>query len=165
MKGKKVLTTLAALLAIGAVVSLAFRYLQVPREQACAFCERPLHKATAYRVSLGDQVKTACCPRCGMHSAIDHPDAVRQAWAADLISGETVPAQSAYYVEGGDIEYCTVHQAPVQREPEGVSIRAYDRCLPTLVAFKFQVEAERYRAQHGGRVLNYTEAMASVQHH
>ncbi len=163
MNRKKILTALGALFAIGAVVFLAYRYEQEQKDQACAFCERPLHKATAYRVSIGDQVKTACCPRCGMHYAVDHPGAVRQAWAADLNSGETVPATSAYYVAGGDVEYCTVRQAPVQREPQGVSVRAYDRCLPTMVAFKSRVEAEAYSAQHGGRILTYNEALNSVQ--
>lgn len=51
----------------------------------------------------------------------------------------------------------------VEREPQGVAVRAYDRCLPTLVAFKTRSEAEDYRKQHGGRVLTFAEAMKSVQ--
>ncbi len=165
MKTREIVTSLVGLLALGVVVFVAYRYEQKPKEQACAFCERALHKETVYRLSLSDHVKTACCPRCGMHYSVDHPGAVRQAWATDLNSGETVPAQSAYYVEGGDVEYCTVHQAPVQREPQGVSVRAYDRCLPTLVAFKSPNEAQAYSAQHSGHVLNYTQAMESVGRH
>jgi hypothetical protein len=49
------------------------------------------------------------------------------------------------------------------REPQGVSMREYDRCLPTLVAFKTPQEAETYQQQHGGRVLSYSQALARVQ--
>jgi hypothetical protein len=42
-------------------------------------------------------------------------------------------------------------------------VREYDRCLPTLVAFKTAQEAEAFQQRHGGRVLNYTQALASVR--
>jgi hypothetical protein len=48
------------------------------------------------------------------------------------------------------------------REPNGVSMRDYDRCLPTLAAFKTPQEAEAYQQQHGGRVLTFAQALASV---
>ena len=51
----------------------------------------------------------------------------------------------------------------MEREPEGVRVRVYDRCLPTLVAFATRDEAETYRQQHGGRILTYTEAVESVR--
>jgi hypothetical protein len=85
------------------------------------------------------------------------------AWATDVNTGESVVAESATYVEGGDVQYCTHGDRPVAREPHGVSMREYDRCLPTLVAFKTPQEAEAYRQQHGGRVLSYFQALASVR--
>jgi hypothetical protein len=51
----------------------------------------------------------------------------------------------------------------MMREPHGASTRKYDRCLPTLVAFKTAQEAEAYQEHHGGRVLSYTQALASVR--
>jgi hypothetical protein len=86
-----------------------------------------------------------------------------QAWATDVNTGESVAAESATYVEGGDVQYCTHGDQPMTREADGVSIRTYDRCLPALVAFKTPQEAETYQQQHGGRVLNYEQALASVQ--
>jgi len=39
----------------------------------------------------------------------------------------------------------------------------YDRCLLMLVTFKTRAEAETYQKEHGGRVLNYAQAVQSVK--
>jgi len=98
-----------------------------------------------------------------MHYALNHPGKVQKAWATDMNSGQLVSAETAYYDEGGNINYCAAHGEAVQRQPQGVSVRDYDRCLPTLVAFKTRAEAEIYQKEHSGRVLNYAEALQSVK--
>lgn len=165
MKPRETLITLVVLLAIGLTSYWAYRYEQ-RRETAgmCPFCDRMVHPVTAYRLKVGDHVVAACCPRCGMHAQVNQ--AVGKggmAWATDVNTGESVPAESATYVEGGDVQYCTHGDQPITRAPHSVSTREYDRCLPTLVAFKTPQEAEAYQQQHGGRVLSYTEALASVR--
>ena len=165
MKPRNMIVTLVALLAIGVTSFWAFRYEQ-RRERAgmCPFCDRMVHSATAYRIKVGNRVVEACCPRCGMHAQVNQRQATNGiAWATDLNTGESVPAESAVYVEGGDVQYCTHGDQPVTRQPHGVSVREYDRCLPTLVAFKTPQEAEAYQKQHGGRVLSYSQALESVR--
>lgn len=163
MKVKETLITLVALVAIGGASYLAYRYESKPNPNFCNVCNRGLHAGMTYRVEVGGHTEVTCCPRCGMHYAIAHAQDTKQAWATDLDSGKLLPAEKAYYNEGGDIEYCTMGETPVAREPHGISEREYDRCLPTLVAFQTQEEAEAYRAVHGGRVLTYTQAMESVR--
>ena len=162
MRAREIVITLVALLAIGVTSFFAYRYEQ-RRETAelCPFCDRVVHPATAYHVRIGNHTMAACCPRCGMHAQVQgNPGA---ASATDVNTGERVPAESATYVEGGDVQYCTHGDQPITREAQGVSVREYDRCLPTLVAFKTPQEAEAYQQQHGGRVLSYTQALASVR--
>ena len=157
--------TLVALLAIGVTSFFAYRYEQ-RRDTAgmCPFCDRMVHPITAYRLKVGERLVAACCPRCGMHAQVNQKDGKPvAAWATDVNTGESVAAESATYVEGGDMQYCTHGDHPMTREPHGVSMREYDRCLPTLVAFKTQPEAEAYQQQHGGRVLSYSQALASVR--
>jgi hypothetical protein len=99
-----------------------------------------------------------------MHAQVNQSQGIPgAAWATDINTGESVSAESATYVEGGDVQYCTHSDDPMTREPHGVSVREYDRCLPTLVAFKTPQEAEVYQQQHGGRVLSYSQAIASVR--
>ena len=165
MKARDIVVTLVALLAIGVTSFFAYRYEQ-RRETAgmCPFCDRMVHPVTAYRLKVGDHVVAACCPRCGMHAQVNQEQGKPvQAWATDVNTGESVAADSATYVEGGNVQYCTHGDQPMTREPHGVSMRQYDRCLPTLAAFKTTQEAETYQQQRGGRVLSYSQALASVQ--
>jgi hypothetical protein len=163
VRAKSFLVTVAALVAIVGVSLLAYRW-EVPRKPAiCQVCGRDIPKQTAYRMDTAAGTIETCCPSCAMHYVLNHPGTVRQAWATDFGSGHTIPAKSAYYDEGGDVQYCTARHPPVERGPQGVRMRVYDRCLPTLVAFKTQQEAQAYQQQHGGRILSYTQALASVR--
>jgi hypothetical protein len=163
MKLRDTLVTLLALAAIGLATYFAYRYETRPNPNVCHICDRPIHRGMAFLVRTDGHTEHACCPRCGMHYALSHPGKVKKVWATDLNSGESIPAEAAFYDEGGNIDYCAAHGKAVQRQPQGVSVREYDRCLPTLVAFKTPGEAEAYHKEHGGRVLNYAEAVQSVR--
>jgi hypothetical protein len=165
MKTREIVVTLVALAAIGVTSFFAYRYEQKGETAGmCPFCDRMVHPVTAYRLKVNGHVVAACCPRCGMHAQVNQEQGKAEAaWATDVNTGESVAAESATYVEGGDVQYCTHGNQPMTRQPHGVSIREYDRCLPTLAAFKFPQEAETYQQQHGGRVLSYEQALASVR--
>ncbi len=163
MKGKETLITLLALVAIGLTSYVAYRYERRPDPQLCAICNRAVHGGMSYRLEVSGHTEYACCPRCGMHYQMQNGKAVQQAWATDLATGQKIPAAEAYYDEGGDIQYCTHGASSVQRGEEGAMVRGYDRCLPTLVAFKDHAQAEAYQKVHGGRVLTYDQAMESVR--
>jgi hypothetical protein len=163
MKWKDAAVSLGAIGVITTLGLWAFLSVSRPPADLCRVCERGLHKGVTYRIELEQATEDACCPRCGMHYQFEHPGAAKKAWATDLNSGKFIPAGSAYYVEGGDIEYCTLHSTPVARQPQGVSVRDYDRCLPSLVAFGTRLDAEAYQQLHGGQVRTYAEAMESVR--
>jgi hypothetical protein len=165
MKPREFIITFVALVAIAVTSFFAYRYEQRrAMADTCPFCDRMVHSVTAYRLKVDGHEVTACCPRCGMHAMVNHENGKPgSARATDVITGESVAAESATYVEGGDLQYCMHGNQPVTREPNGVSVREYDRCLPTLAAFKNPQEADLYQKQHGGRVLSYEQALASVR--
>jgi hypothetical protein len=162
MKLRQALVTFLALAAIGVASYFAYRYEARPNPNFCNICNRPIHPGMSFLVETNGHTEHACCPRCGMHYALNHSGKVQKLLATDLNSGESIPAEAAYYNEGGNINYCAAHGEAVQRQPQGVSVRDYDRCLPTLVAFKTRAEAEVYQQEHGGRVLDYAAAVQSV---
>lgn len=163
MRAKPILVTVVALVAIVGVSLTAYRWEALRRPAICQICGREIPKQTAYRMDTATGTIKACCPTCAMHYMLHHPGTVHAAWAWDYGSGRMLPAATAYYDEGGDVQYCTARQPPVERGPQGISMRVYDRCLPTLVAFATRDEAEAYRRQHGGRVLTYDQALESVR--
>jgi len=165
MNRRNFIITLIALAAMAGATFSTYRYERRAETAAtCPFCERMVHSVSAYRLKVDGHEVTACCPRCGMHAQLNGEQGNKgNATATDVMTGERIAADSATYVEGGDVEYCTHGQHPVTREPNSVSVREYDRCLPTLAAFKNHEEAELYQKQHGGRVLSYAEALGSVR--
>ncbi len=163
MRSRSFWVTVAASTAIAIVSALEYRGATTSHGGKCQVCERDIHRGVSYRMDTAKGSEVTCCPRCGMHYQITHSAEVERTWATDLDTGETLPALAACYLEGRDLEFCTRNETPVRREPQGISIRGYDRCLPTLVAFGSRSQAEAYRTRHGGRVLNYEQAMESVK--
>jgi hypothetical protein len=163
MQFRETLVTFLALVAFGLASYFAVRYETRTNPNFCNICNRPIHRGMSFLVQTDGHTEHACCPRCGIHYAINHAGKVKNVWATDLNSGESIPAETAHYDEGGNIDYCAAHGEAVQRQPQGVSVRDYDRCLPTLVAFRTRAEAETYQKEHGGRVLNYAQAVQSVK--
>jgi hypothetical protein len=163
MKLKDALISLASIAVITALGVWGYFSISRPVPDVCRVCERSLHAGVTYRLELARGHEDACCPRCGMHYQIEHPGAVRRALASDWPSGKLIPAEQAFYIEGGNISHCTMHSTPVERQPQGVAVRDYDRCLPSLVAFESRQSAEAYQQQHGGELLDYAQVMAKVK--
>ena len=163
MRGKPLWTIAMALAVVAGLGLLAYRWEAPQQPAVCQICQRVVPKQTAFHLDTREGKIVACCPACAMHYMLHHPEGVPEALATDFNSGRMIPAAQAYYDEGGDVQYCTVMHSPVERGAEGVSTRVYDRCLPTLVAFKTPQEAEAYQQQHGGRVVNYEQALAGLR--
>lgn len=164
MGAKRVSIIVAVIVLAVGVGFLAHRWEATARPAFCQICGRAIPKQTAFRIVTAHGSIWTCCARCAMHHIIDHMGEVRKIWATDLDSGRLIPAQSAYYDEGGDVQYCTLQHPPIERVPDqGVRMRVYDRCLPVLVAFATKDEAEAYREKHGGRVVTFNQSLQDVR--
>ncbi len=163
MKPREKLVTFLVLATIGVASYFVYRHEARLDPNTCNICNRPIQSGMSFLVETKGHTEHACCPRCGMHYALHNPEKDQKLWATDLNSGESIPAEAAYYDEGGNINYCAAHGKAVERQPQGVSVRDYDRCLPTMVAFKTRGEADAYQHDHGGRVLDYAQAAQSVK--
>lgn len=163
MKLKDLVISLVSIAVITVLGFWVYHSVSRPAPGLCQVCERGMHPGVTYRLELASSNEDACCPRCGIHYQFEHPGIAKRALATDLSSGRFIAADTAYYVEGGDISHCTMHATPVVRQPQGVSVRDYDRCLPSLVAFGSREDAENYQKQHGGEVLDYAQAMERVK--
>ncbi len=160
MRGKRLtITVLICALAIGA--AFLIHHLETPRQPGvCEICGRGISKQVEFRIETDHGTIYACCPGCALHHILNHPGEARKELATDFTSGRLIPAQSAYYDEGGNVQYCTRHDPTIKRVPgQGVEMRVYDRCLPVLVAFASKDQAEAYRQEHGGRIVTFDQAL------
>lgn len=141
----------------------AYRRFVLPGNQ-CDVCGREIHAGHESIVLMKTGKKLqACCPRCALHHERHHPGQVTGVLVADHRTGEKVRAQDAVYVEGSDEMPCMPESATPPRDPGVEYQMAYDRCVPSLLAFKEEVAARRFLAAHGGRLLSYGQVLESVK--
>jgi hypothetical protein len=128
--------------------------------KSCAVCDRAECQGLAFRVTLanGKTVET-CCPRCGLHYLESAKQQARSLSATDHTTGEWIDATKAVYVSGSDVSHCTMNEA--MRHTEGCcAIKNYDRCLPSLIAFRDKQAAAAFQKQHGGRLVGFQDIPA-----
>jgi hypothetical protein len=98
-----------------------------------------------------------------MHFQIRQGDQVRSARATDFATGARIDPAQASFVEGSDLMTCCSTPPIKREEPQKSAELIWDRCLPSLVAFKTRAEALQFWRQHGGRIRTYAEALDSVK--
>lgn len=125
--------------------------------KVCAVCQRDECKAMAFRVTLesGKTIET-CCPRCGLHYVETMKQAARSFEATDFATGQWIDATRATFVSDSDVKGCAMPAA--RRDAQGCCLYvAYDRCLPSLVAFADRAAAVEFQKQHGGDLVAFAE--------
>lgn len=127
----------------------------------CDMCGRRIVPATAYLIHLADgKVKHACCPRCGLRFEAKRADVVSRE-AADFTTGERLKAEEAIYVEGSRVHLCCRQE--VERDQAGRQYQLdWDRCMPSLIAFRSAEDAERFRVKEGGAIRSFEELRQSM---
>jgi hypothetical protein len=126
----------------------------------CEVCKRVIQTETSFRIARPDgSMRAVCCPRCGLAAVIQNGGQALD--AVDFATKKRVGAAEAIYLEGSDIMECCT--ATGFRSTEGAYQKmAYDRCMPSLLAFARREDAEMVRQKHGGNILSFDEARQSV---
>lgn len=129
-------------------------------ESVCEICRRPLHPATIYRIQLtSDETVEVCCPRCGLHFQNTLSD-VKGTEVADFESGVLLPAEEAIYVVGSEVHLCCSSERLREDRAGGQYLLSWDRCLPSVVAFKDRTRARLFQAEKGGYLSSHDELVA-----
>lgn len=128
------------------------------RAASCDLCGRDECTALTFRVEYADGgEQVTCCPRCASHAVAESGGReVARLVARDFATGREIDARVATFVDGSDVEHCS---APKEQRAEPGCCRelAYDRCLPSLIAFGDPAAAERFARDHGGIRRSFPE--------
>ncbi|MCI0408642.1 MAG: nitrous oxide reductase accessory protein NosL [Acidobacteria bacterium] len=135
------------LLAVVLVVSIPGCARQA---EHCWVCEREIHASVRATLTLADGRKVhACCPRCALHYQAEPWNGVKTITVIDHASGKTLPFDRAFFVEGSDETPC-VHHPNVMDDTHVPMQACYDRCMPSLIAFRNDSDARAFMSEHGG---------------
>jgi nitrous oxide reductase accessory protein NosL len=163
MSGRKALMGLVIIAAAGALLYVGYRRYAPAR--GCDVCGRARHPGMEAEIVLkdGHRVET-CCARCAFHFELPQGAGVARTTVEDAVTGEAIEARDAAYLEGSDAAACHPEPETGPREPGVAYDLRFDRCLPSLVAFRNEGDAREFQRQHGGRLLTFTQALESVRH-
>jgi hypothetical protein len=148
-----------ALLAACVTLGAAYAWKQARAPEACDFCQRAMCAGTEYTVhrSFG-RAKHACCPRCGALYEKQHPGSMHATTVRDFATGREIHAEDAVFVEGSDFSHCSIGR--IAHDQDGASYTVcYDRCAPSVVAFRDRRSAEGFETQHGGQLISFEELL------
>jgi hypothetical protein len=138
-----------------AVVFLSMMILLTCAHQAerCSVCQREVHASVRAVLTLPDGERiTTCCPRCALHYQVESGKRAAKITVTDDGGGGMLPLGRAFLVEGSDETPCT-HHAPMADAGGGPMRICYDRCMPSLIAFRDETAARGFAAVHGGTVF------------
>lgn len=80
---------------------------------------------------------------------------------ADYATKQVFTASDAYFVEDSEVHACA--HSRVHEDRSGTQYQvAWDRCLPSLVAFDSRDTAEDFRKARGGEIKTYDELVAEI---
>lgn len=152
LKHRVYLLFLVRLALAGALVALAGAGCARHPEE-CWVCEREIHPHMRAAIALaGGGEVAACCPRCALHYRDESKEEVRAIGVSDYASGAPLPLEGAWLVEGSDETPC-LHHPPVVDETRTPMQVCYDRCMPSLIAFRDEAAARAFQSEHGGSIL------------
>lgn len=108
----------------------------------CDMCKKPVSERTMFLVNLENgKQKRACCSHCGLMLQSRE----KQTWQSltvDYLHGHMVSANQAIYLMGSDINIC---------------------CVPSILSFGSQQEAEKFQRGFGGTLLDMEQAVQQLQ--
>jgi hypothetical protein len=134
-------------------------YRELAPEPLCGICHRTLHEATSCIIRLKNgNVEKTCCPRCGLRFEKGRND-ISSITVTDFGSGGRLNAQDAYYVAGSNVHTCC--SAPkVKADLTGTQYKlTWDRCLPSVLAFKKKESAAALLREQGGQLRTFYELL------
>lgn len=124
--------------------------------QYCQLSGRPIHPNMRTVVVVNGKRLYACCTRCALTEERQTGKRIAIVGVTDYLSGRGIEADKAYFVDGSQVEPCSV---PAANREEGRTpyVRAFDRCSPSLIAFDKESDARAFVAQHGGTVTRLSD--------
>ncbi len=164
MTKKNFLFLTTGLLAASALIFFLYPGIR-STDGKCKLCAEEIHEGMGFTIvrTDGGKIKT-CCPACGLHLQVHEPGKIASANATDYTTGKTIEAAQAFYLEGSDVHHCDP-QRMMRNETGGIYTMDWHRCDPSLVAFGSRETAAVFQAQHGGSIMSFEEAKATVGTH
>ena len=151
------------LVAVGlGLLYAGWRVTQFPESEACNACGRPLHAQSQTLASTDGAPGVFCCPTCALtlHRQTGREVLVTQ--LTDFDTGEKIDPDKAVIVLESRVNLCMRMETHMHPDKQPVPLE-FDRCAPSMIAFRSRAGAENFARQNGGMVRSFRELAVAYQ--
>lgn len=156
---------IAIALSIVVAAALAFGALRLVgnREgELCSACARSVHAHSRSVALVNGKRQAYCCPACALSEKQQSKSPVELIELTDHNTGATLNPTSAYLVRDSDVNECLRHEPTLSDNKQPMHSH-YDRCAPSIVAFRTSAAAQSFVQEHGGQIVRFPEVAAQLQ--
>ncbi|MBI2819790.1 MAG: hypothetical protein HYX73_07410 [Acidobacteria bacterium] len=132
------------------------RQIRQDTENVCQICWRPVHSSMLTMGEVNGEEKRFCCPACALTTAQQTGRPVHLTRLTDLNINQPLDPKTAILVRGSDVNLDMHSQPLVDQEKRPVPVH-FDRCTPSILAFRTREEAQTFQRDHGGELLQITD--------
>ena len=140
-----------------------FKVYRGSQPEQCYACQRAIHAHMRTIAIANGRTKAFCCPACALSEHEQEGKPIRITELTAFFTGEKLAPAEAFIVKGSDVNMCAQTHELVDEEKRPADLH-YDRCSPSMLAFKQRSEAVEFVRQHGGEVLPFNEIAAAYAH-
>jgi len=156
MPAKRWFAIFAVTLVVAGLGYAGFRVYRASQPEQCYACVRAIHAHSRTIAIVKGRPRTFCCPACALSEHQQEGKPVRLTELTSFLTGEKLAPAEAFIVKGSDVNMCAHARELVDEEKRPAELH-YDRCAPSMLAFKHKDEALQFVRSHGGQVLPFSE--------
>jgi hypothetical protein len=144
---------------VAAAFGLGYAGWRVSSPSQVTICElsgRPIHPNMRTIAYIGNSRKVLCCPTCALTAGAQTHQPVRFEQLTDFETSKPLRPEDAFAVQGSDLVPCDLPHGSLTTEmlnADGQPVPVvFDRCSPSILTFAKRESADRFAAEHGGKV-------------
>lgn len=152
---------LLVVLAVAGLGYLGTRLLSRSEAEECYACNRPIHAHSRTVALANGKSRLFCCPACALSEQRQEGKSVKVQELTAFLTGAKLSPDTAYIVKGSDINMCAQAHELIGEDKRAADVH-FDRCAPSLLAFRDRNEANEFSRQHGGNVFSFRDVASSL---
>lgn len=156
MTTKRWLAVFAVVVVAAGLGYAGLRVYRASQPEQCYACVRAIHAHSRTVAIVNGKARTFCCPACALSEHEQEGKAVRVTELTSYLTGEKLTPDEAFIVKGSDVNMCAHARELVDEEKRPADLH-YDRCSPSMLAFRQKSEAREFARRHGGQVSSFDE--------
>ena len=141
----------------------AFTVYRSSQAEQCYACQRAVHAHMRTVAVVGGRQRVFCCPACALSEHEQEGKPIKITELTDFMTGTKLAPDQAFLVKGSDVNICARTQELVGADKQPADLH-YDRCSPSLLAFRQRSDGARFVQEHRGEILPFSEIASAFAH-